>query len=208
MTRMTRGWLAAAAVMGLAACNSATGSDSGRARMQVAATGDSNSPSAQAAPSGQQQAPRFTTTTADGTITFRARVYAETSSGGWVELTNGAAQQATVDAAGRQGAAVFASSSVDAGAYTHVRVVFEDVHGTLNSGIQVSGGMLSGNVFVAAQGGGSITVERQVNATVSGGGTTTLLLDLNSSDWMGYASAQTHAVSEAYFASAVRIVAE
>jgi hypothetical protein len=209
MIRTSRGTLAAFAVLALAACDggSTTSAAGGSGTMQVAAKGDDTPPSANSAPA-TDQAPRYSTTTAEGTITFRARVYAQASGGGWVELTNGAAQQATVDAAGRGAAAVFASSQVDASTYSRVRVVFEDVHATLSSGLQVSSGLLTGSVYVGAQSGSTITVERQVSARVSSGGSTQVLLNLNADAWMNHASATTHTVSEADFASAVQVAAQ
>lgn len=195
--------MAAAAL--LAGCSDATGTaGSGDARMQVAAVGDNGGgASMNAAPAGE--APRYSTTTAEGTVDFRARVYVQTQAGGWVELTGGAAQQAVVDASGRAGSVIFASSQVQAGTYTHVRVVFEQVKANVSGSLAVSTGLLSGTVNVDTQGDGSVTVERQVSATVSTGGTAHLLIDLNSDVWLNQASASAHTVSETAFASAVQV---
>jgi hypothetical protein len=194
--------LAAAAL--LAGCSDATGTaGSGDAQMQVAAVGDDGGASAYTAPEGG--APRFSTTTAEGTVDFQARVYVQTQAGGWVELTGGAAQQAVVDASGRAGSVVFASSHVQAGTYTRVRVVFEQVKANVSGSMTISTGLLSGTVNVDTQGDGSVTVERQVSASVSAGGTAHLLIDLNSDVWLNQASATTHTVSEAAFAGAVQV---
>lgn len=195
--------LAAAAL--LAGCSDATGTGgSGDSRMQVAAVGDGDGGSAQAAREGGA---RYAVTTAEGTVDFRARAYVQTQAGGWVELTGGAAQQAVVDASGRAGAVVFATSRVEAGTYTRVRLVFEQVKANVSGSLQISSGLLSGTVNVDTQGDGSVTVERQVSATVSAGGTGHLLIDLNSDVWLNQASASAHSVSEAAFASAVRVTA-
>jgi hypothetical protein len=197
--------VAAAAVLG--ACSDATGaSGSGNATMQVSAIGDDNGATASAAPASGQ-APRFATTTASGTVDFRARVYVQTQTGGWVELTNNAAQHAVVDASGRAGAVVLATSHVAAGSYARVRVVFEQVNATLSGSLQISTGLLSGSVSVDTQGDGSITVERQVSVTANADATTNLLIDLNSDVWLNQASATTHTVSETAFASAVQVTA-
>jgi hypothetical protein len=197
--------VAAAAVLG--ACSDAAGvSGSGDATMQVAAVGDGNGTATSAAPA-QGQAPRFATTTANGTVAFSARVYVQTQAGSWVELTNNAAQHAVVDASGQAGAVVFATSHVQADTYTRVRVVFQDVNASLNGSLQISTGLLSGSVSVDTQGDGSITVERAVSASVNAGATGHLLVNLNSDVWLNQASATTHTVSEAAFASAVQVTA-
>lgn len=205
MTKKISAALCAAAFVGaLGACSDATGASGGDAQMQVAAQGD-NPPGASAtrAPDGAS----YSHSSASGTVDFRARVWVQTSAGGWVELTNQAAQQAVVDASGHAGAVVFATSSVEAGAYSRVRVVFEDVRANLSGGIQVGTGLLTGSVTVSLGGDGSVTVERQVNVSASAGGTTRLLINLNSDVWLNQASATTRTVSEAAFAAAVQITA-
>jgi hypothetical protein len=208
MIRTTKSLAAALALFALAACDgSSTSPASGTGTMQVAAKGDDGTTSSNVA--STSDGPRYSTATAEGTITFRARVYAQASGGGWVELTNGAAQQATVDAAGRGAAAVFATSSVDASTYSRVRVVFEDVHANVTSGLTLTaGGVLTGTVTVNAASGNTITVERTVSTHVSAGGTTQVLLNLNADAWMNRANSSTHAVSEADFASAVQVAAQ
>ena len=209
MTKKVSGTVFAAALVAvLGACGGdATGAQgSGDATMQVAARGD-DAPAASAAPATDGGAPRFSHSSASGTVDFRARVYAQTSAGGWVELTNQAAQQATVDAAGHGEAVVFATSRVQAGAYSRVRVVFEQVRASMSGSLQVGTGLLSGTVSVDTQGDGSVTVERQVSVSASAGATSRLLINLNSDVWLGQASAQTRTVSEAAFAAAVAVTA-
>ena len=199
--------LAAAAV--LAGCSGdATGStgSGGGGRMQVNAIGD-RGPGTTANRMTDGSEPHYATTTAQGTVDFNARVYVQTQAGGWVELTGGAAQHAVVDASGQAGSVLFASSNVQAGAYTHVRVVFEQVHANMSGSMQVSTGLLTGSVNVDMQGDGSVTVERQVSASVNAGSTASLLIDLNSDVWLNQASASSHTVSEAAFAGAVQVIA-
>ena len=200
--------LAVAAAAGLGACSDATGvSGSGNATMQVAAVGDDNAATASRSPSAGE-APRFAATTASGTVDFRARVYVRTQAGSWVELTNNAAQHAVVDACGRAGAVVLATSRLEAGSYARVRVVFEQVSATLSSTLTVNTGLLSGSVSVDTQGDGSVTVERQVAVTASANATSHLLINLNSDAWLNQASATTHTVGEAAFAGAVQVTAD
>jgi hypothetical protein len=207
MTKTIRAALFAATLSAtLAACGDSTGtSGSGNATLRVAARGD-DAPSRSAAPTGE--APRFAESTASGTVDFRARVYARTESGGWLELTNQAAQAASVDASGQGDAQVFAASKVEAGTYARVRVVFEQVRARMNGSLLVSTGLLSGTVDVDMAGDGNVTVERQVNASVQAGGTSRLLINLNASAWLNQASATTRTVNEAAFASAVAVTAD
>lgn len=206
MKTMTRAALLPLLAAALGACADATGSSggSGDATMRVNAIGDNGSgPQATRSADGA----RYVTTTANGTVDFTARAYVQTSAGGWTELTGGAAQHAVVDASGHAGAVAFATGHVSAGAYGRVRLVFENVHGNLSSGLQVSSGLLTGSVNVDMQGDGSVTVERSVSVTAGAGATTNLLIDLNSDVWMNQASATSHTVSEAAFASAVQVTA-
>lgn len=210
MTRTTT-TMAAALALALAACGDATGTaGSGEATMQVAAQGDADgaSQSAAAAPGG---APAFAQAagSAEGTVTFRARVWAQSSAGTWVELTRGAAQQAAVDASGRAGSVVFATADVEAETYTRVRVVFEEVRANVSGGVTLSaGGILSGEARVDLAGDGSVTVERAVSVSAASGSTARVLVDLNADAWLNRASATTRTVSEAEFASAVRITGQ
>jgi hypothetical protein len=195
--------MAGGVAVALAACDGATGTMAGESTMEVAVRGD-DAPATSAQPADDT---RYSHTSAEGTVTFRARVYARTSTGGWVELTNGAAQQAVVDASGHAAAQAFTTSRVQAGAYTHLRVVFDDVRANLSGSLQVGTGLLTGEVRVTAQSGNQIVVERQVNASATAGGTTRVLVNLRSSAWMNQADAQAKTVSEAAFRSAVLVTA-
>lgn len=199
--------LAAALVMALAACDGdVTGSGSGDARLQVAARGD-DAPASQSV-SATDGAPSYTHTTAQGTIDFRARVYVQSSTSGWVELTNQAASTASVAASGHGEAVAFASSRVQAGSYNRVRVVFEDVDANISGGVQIStGGLLTGSISVNLESDGQVVVEREVNVTASSGATTQLVLNLNADAWLSRASATTRTVAEAEFRNAVQITA-
>lgn len=203
--KISAAFCAAAFVAALGACSDATGvTGSGDARMQVAAQGD-DAPGAST--SRSPDGASYSHSSASGTVDFRARVWVQTSAGGWVELTNQAAEQATVDASGHAGAVVFAASNVEAGAYSRVRVVFEDVRANVSGGIQVGTGLLTGSVMVSLGGDGSVTVERQVSVSASANAPTRLLINLNSDVWLNQASASTRTVSETAFASAVQITA-
>ena len=200
--------LAAALAMAMAACGGdATGSTGGGdAQMQVLARGD-DAPASQSV-SAQEGSPSFTHTTASGTVDFRARVYVQTSTSGWVELTSGAAGQGTVDASGHGQAVAFASSRVAAGSYSHVRVVFEDVNAHLSSGLQIGTGLLTGSISVNLESDGQVVVERQVSVQARSGAAAQLLINLNASAWLNSANAQTRTVSESEFRNAVAITAQ
>lgn len=202
MRRIKTTLAALALATALAGCGDATGPD-GEATLQVAARGGG---AAAAGPAGST-APAFSQALgrAEGTVDFRARVYVQGSTGGWVELTRRAAQRVTVDASGRGEAATVATAGVEAGSYHRVRVVFEEVEAKLASGIHVGTGLLTGTVRVDLRSGGPVVVERSVDVGVSAGGTARLLVNLNADAWLGQASAQTGTVSEAAFASAVAV---
>lgn len=195
-------WLAASALMLMAACDSATASGD-EARMQMAAAGDDGATTS-TTPSGE---PRYAQSTADGTVSFAARAYVQTSTGAWVELTDGGYENVAVTASSSAAAArTFASSNVEATSYTRVRIVFRDVNADVQGSLQTGTGFVSGRVTVNAGSDDQIVVERQINVSARAGATTRLLVDLNSYVWLYYASAQ--AVSEAAFASAVQVSAQ
>lgn len=197
-----------AAALLLAACDGdVTGSGGGDARMQVAARGD-DAPASQSVQSADGGAPSFSHTSAQGTIDFRARVYVQSSTSGWIELTEGAAGQGTVDASGHGSAVAFASSNVQAGSYNRVRVVFEDVDANLSGGLQISTGLLTGSVSVNLESDGQVVVEREINVSASSGATAQVLINLNADAWLNQANASTRTVSEASFRNAVAITAQ
>ncbi len=205
MMRMTS-MLAAALV--LAACNGdATGTGGGDARMNVGVRGD-DAPASQSLQSADGGAPSFAQTSAAGTIDFRARVYVQSSTSGWVELTNGAAGSGTVDASGRGSALAFASGRVAAGSYNRVRVVFEDVDANLNGGLQVSSGLLTGSVSVNLESDGQVVVEREISVSASSSAATQVIINLNADAWLNQANATTRTVSEASFRNAVVVTAQ
>lgn len=206
MKKMTS-TLAAALALALAACDGdATGSGGGDARLQVDARGD-DAPAAQSV-SPAEDAPSYTHTTAQGTIDFRARVYVQSGTSGWVELTNQAASAASVSASGHGDAVAFAGARVRAGSYNRVRVVFHDVNANLSGGLQVSTGLLNGTVSVNLESDGEVVVEREVNVSARAGATTRLVLNLNADAWLNRANAQTRTVAESEFRNAVRITAQ
>lgn len=193
--------LPAALLMALAACEeSATGPRPGEATMQVAVVGDGGG-APQSAGSGSQAL-----SGAEGTVEFRARVLVRSSTGAWINVTNGAVQE-TVDASGRGGAQVVATTGLAAGSYNRVRVEFERVQANVQGGVWIGTGLLTGTVRVDLQGDERVVVEREVSVAAGAGATTRLLVDLNADAWLGQASAQTRTVSEAAFASAVVVTA-
>ncbi|HEX2210530.1 MAG TPA: hypothetical protein VHG93_22815 [Longimicrobium sp.] len=206
MKKMTS-TLAAALALTLAACDGdVTGSGGGDARLQVAARGDDAPASQSVSPAGS--APTYTHSTAQGTIDFRARVYVQSSTSGWVELTSQAASAASVSASGHGEAVAFASSRVKAGSYNRVRVVFETVDANISGGLRIStGGLLTGTVSVNLESDGQVVVEREVNVSASSGATTRLVLNLNADAWLSRANATTRTVAEAEFRNAVQITA-
>jgi hypothetical protein len=196
-------WIAAAALV-VGACDNPTGSGD-EAWMEVAAVGEDGGASRSVSPS--ESGARSQQSSASGTVSFDARVYVQTAAGAWLELTDGAAESVSVDAAGQSESRAFASERVEAGSYSRVRVVFEDVDAQVNGSIQIGTGLLSGAVSVDLQGDNQVVVEREVNVTARTAATTRLLVNLNADAWLSRANAQTKTVSEAEFASAVAVTA-
>lgn len=196
-------WIAAAAVV-LGACENVAGPGD-EARMEVAAVGEDGS--ASRSTSSSESGTRSQQSSASGTVTFDARVYVQTTAGAWLELTQGAAESVTVDAAGQSESRAFASKRLEAGSYSRVRVVFEEVDAQVNGSIQIGTGLLSGAVTVDLQSDNQVVVEREVNVTARTAATTRLLVNLNADAWLNRANAQTKTVSEAEFASAVAVTA-
>lgn len=205
--RKTTSTLCAALALVLAACDGdATGAAGGDAQLQVAARGD-DAPAAQSVSPAEDGA-SYTHTSAQGTIDFRARVYVQSSTSGWMELTNGAAGSARVAASGHGEAVAFASGRVAVGSYNRVRVVFEDVDANLSAGLQLSTGLLTGTVSVNLESDGQVVVEREVNVSAGAGAASRIVINLNADAWLNSANAQTRTVSEAEFRNAVRVTAQ
>jgi hypothetical protein len=204
MTTTTRTAAIMMALFGLAGCDDATG-PGGAGRVEMAAIGDDGTGAAQsAAPSGQQQS---ASGSAEGEVHFSARVYLRTNAGSWIEVTEGAAQSATVRSSGGAEATTFVRSSIDAGAYSRVRVVFEDVRAQTSGDVVIGiGGTAEGEVHVDASGGPAV-VERDLAVRVTADGTTRLVLNLNSDAWITRADSQTRAVARSEFEGAVRVYA-
>jgi hypothetical protein len=198
-------WMTASALVLLAACESATASDGGGdARMQMAAAGDDG-----ASLTRSSDGARYQLSSAQGTVRFAARAYVRTSAGAWVELTDGAYEQVSVAASSAAGSAqLFATENVEATAYTRVRVVFRAVDADVQGGVSVGTGLLTGSVTVNAGSDDEIVVERAITVNARAGATTRLVLDLNSNVWLNQASAESHSVTEAAFASAVAVTAQ
>lgn len=195
-------WIAAALALG--ACDNTAGPGDA-AWMEVAAVGEDGGAPRNVSPNEPDT--RSQQSSASGTVSFDARVYVQTSAGAWLELTDGAAESVTVDASGHGESRTFASERLEAGSYSRVRVVFEDVDAQVNGSVQIGTGLLSGAVTVDMQSDNQVVVEREVNVTARTAATTRLLVNLNADAWLSRANAQTKTVSEAEFASAVAVTA-
>jgi len=201
MLKRSIGLMAAALLVGgLAACEKSGTAPEGDAQMLVEVQGDQAGSSASTAPATASRE----SAGVDGTVKVRARVYARTATGAWVELTQGAVER-TVDASGRGGAQLLTTASLQAGGYSRVRVEFEDVRANVTGGLMVGVGSLEGEVKVVMDGSGRTVVEREVSFTTGSEAATRLLIDLNASAWLGRVNATTRTVSEADFRSAVGV---
>jgi hypothetical protein len=204
MKKTTLSLTAAALALFLGACDNPAGS--GNSNVQVLARGDD--PAAGSQSVAEADGPRYSHTTAEGTIDFRARVYVYSSTSGWLEVTEASRAAGSVAASGHGEAKTVARGRVEAGSYSRVRVIFEEVDANLSGSLAVSTGLLSGSVAVNLESDGQVVVERDANVTVSADATSRILINLNADAWLNSANAQTRTVSEAAFRSAVRVTAQ
>ncbi|HEY7768200.1 DUF4382 domain-containing protein [Longimicrobium sp.] len=204
MKKTTLSIAAAALALFLGACDNPAGS--GDSNVQVLARGDD--PTAGSQSVAEADGPRYSHTTAEGTIDFQARVYVYSSTSGWLEVTEASRAAGSVAASGHGEAETVARGRVEAGSYSRIRVIFEDVDATLSGSLAVSTGLLSGSVAVNLESDGQVVVERDANVTVSADATSRILINLNADAWLNSANAQTRTVSEAAFRSAVRVTAQ
>jgi hypothetical protein len=204
MKTTTLSLAAAALALFLGACDNPAGS--GDSNVQVLARGDD--PPAGSQSVSEADGPRYSHTTAEGTIDFRARVYVYSSTSGWLEVTEASRAAGSVAASGHGEAETVARGRVEAGSYSRVRVIFEDVDAHLSGSLAVTTGLLSGSVAVNLESDGQVVVERDANVTVSADATSRILINLNADAWLNSANAQTRTVSEAAFRGAVRVTAQ
>lgn len=206
MTTKTLITLPAILLLG-AACSDTgpTGAAPGEARTEVRVHGDAPSGASESRSPASAESAAESSGEVEGSVAVKARVYLQTDAGGWVELTNGAAQQ-TVEASGSDGFRLLATSDIEATSYQRVRVEFESVEGELSGGLAVALGADSALVAVDVGTSGRVTVEREVDVEARAGAVTHLDIDLNTALWASQA-ASTGVVSQSAFTSAVAITA-
>ena len=144
---------------------------------------------------------------AEGSVHVRARVYARSTTGEWVEMTRGWTEQ-TVEMSGSSTMRVLTRARMESGRYDRVRVEFERVRADVRGGTQISLGLLLGEVRVEMGSDGRATVEREAAFRVGGSGEARLTIELNSRQWVSRAEQSSRTVSKAEFSGAVRILAE
>ncbi|MBW3628406.1 MAG: hypothetical protein KY464_03830 [Gemmatimonadetes bacterium] len=201
MKKMNAMWLAVLTAAALGGCEQATGpSGVGSAEMQVGVRGDA-APAQSSAPSGGSPS-RF----AGGKIEVAARVYVESASGGWEEVTRGTSRQ-TVESSGADGVRLLASSEVAASSYRRVRVEFERVRADFSAGVTIGGSFVTGVLEVDGGGDGRVVVERELRMEARSGSVSHVEIDLNADQWLNRADASARTVTEAEFSSAVLVSA-
>lgn len=177
-----------------------TGADGGDAAAEVRVHGD--------APADAQESRSASSTesssTLDGSVEVEARVYLQTDTGGWVELTGGATAAQTVAASGDDGYRLLTRAEIGAESYQRVRIEFERVEGQLGGGLMLNLGGGTALVRVDVGSTGRITVEREVEIDARAGTLTRLDIDLNTAQWAAHATS-AGMVAEGAFASAVAI---
>jgi hypothetical protein len=191
-------------VLGLAGCESAPIGPEGQGEVSMGVQGggvaESDASGASRSLSGSGSG------SAEGSVDVQARVYLRTGTGEWVEVTRGAAQH-TLRVDGSDGVQAFANGSLAVGAYSRVRVEFEQVRANLTSGLSLGSPLADAEVAVELGGDGKVVVEREVDLRVRAGAQARLTMNLNSDTWLGQMDSTTRTVAEGVFAAAVTITA-
>lgn len=201
-----------ALVLAAAACSdgpTGPGSQSGTASAVM--TDDPNTASGSLQPS-------FSMTSADhsGSASYsgsmRADVKVQVSADGqaWTDLNNRATSNSRVDFHSSSETTVASNASVDAGTYSHVRIVMENTSATIDSGSSFgasAGGItLQADVTLNVGSNGRVVIEKQVgDFQISADSNTTITVDVNSDTWVNQENVEARAVSSSEIESATAV---
>lgn len=198
------------ALSATACSESATGpSGDGGGSAQAVMHDDPSSGSGALAPSFSR-AFAATSGEADYSGSMQADVKVQVSADGstWVDVNDRASSASRVEFRSGSETTVAASSSVQAGSYSRVRVIMENAGATVNSGSSFSGGglVLSADVSLDLGSGGRVVIEKRVSTfEVRAGSTTTIEVDVNSEAWMSQENVEARAVSSSEIESAAAV---
>ena len=100
------------------------------------------------------------------------------------------------------------SATVEARTYDRARVVLTDARSRLDGDTNIGVGPAGVSVTLSIAGGGEVIVEHDQPVTVEGGGTTRVVLDLNSHVWLSEGALESGAVARSTFESAATVRVE
>ncbi|MFB6368652.1 MAG: DUF4382 domain-containing protein [Gemmatimonadota bacterium] len=128
----------------------------------------------------------------------------------WTDVNEQAASNSRVDFHSSSETTVASNASVDAGTYSHVRVVMENTSATIDSGSSFgasTGGLtLSADVNLTVGSDGRVVIEKQVgDFEISADSNTTITVDLNSDTWVNQDNVEARAVSSSEIESATAV---
>jgi hypothetical protein len=138
----------------------------------------------------------------EGEIEVELRIYVEADDGAVVELTNGAID-VQVDIGGVEEPRI-ADSSLPAGRYTTLRIVFSEIEVEVDAGLVIGGVPVVGPIEVERD--GVLEVTRAIDLTVESGSSRVVVVDLNAADWLQAVDPTALTVDAAVFAERIAIV--
>jgi hypothetical protein len=128
----------------------------------------------------------------------------------WTDVNDQASSNSQVDFHSSSETTVASDASVDAGTYSHVRVVMENTTAMIDSGSSFgasTGGItLSADVNLNVGGDGRVVIEKQVgDFEISADSNTTITIDVNSDTWVNQDNVEARAVSSSEIESATAV---
>lgn len=118
----------------------------------------------------------------EGSLQVRVQVFVLRPPGRWIQVTDGT-QEVLLDLS-EPTASTLARTSLSAGSYVAVRTVFYRVRADIESGLEVEGEPVTGEVDVDLGVAGRLEVFRPLELTVVEGEITELGLDLHAARWL------------------------
>lgn len=131
----------------------------------------------------------------------RVEIYSDDE--GWVEVTSQSNTQ--LDLASNDQANLGSSTTIDAGAYTRMRLTITGGEAVIEAGATIGGIVLGADVVLTLGSGGQAVIEKDIAFNVSSDNTTTLTIDLNSEAWVTEENTDAEAVTEGEMTAAADV---
>jgi len=106
------------------------------------------------------------------------------------------------------GESVAGSTTVEARTYDRVRIIVSNANADVDAGSEIGAGPITVGVSLTIAGGNDVVIEHNQPVTVEANGTTSIVLDLNSSAWLTENAISAGAVTSAAFESAAMVVVQ